>query len=66
MHVSVDPTAHPPVSEMSAPAFSGTAHKLEVPTPAEPAATEGCAQNAATIFACAAHTSACRARYRAE
>eukprot|EP00971_Amphidinium_carterae_P172828 3425918-Amphidinium_carterae.2 len=38
MHVSVDPTAHPPVSEMSAPASSGTAHKLEVPTPAEPVA----------------------------
>eukprot|EP00971_Amphidinium_carterae_P120866 2394517-Amphidinium_carterae.1 len=32
------PTSHPPVTEVSAPAFLGTTHKLEVPTTAEPAA----------------------------
>eukprot|EP00971_Amphidinium_carterae_P185191 3677650-Amphidinium_carterae.2 len=35
MNVNVDPNVHPPVSQVSAPAFSGTGRKLE---PAEPSA----------------------------
>eukprot|EP00971_Amphidinium_carterae_P146976 2912637-Amphidinium_carterae.1 len=35
MQVSIDPTVHPPVAEVSAPAFSGPPHKLEVEKPSE-------------------------------
>eukprot|EP00971_Amphidinium_carterae_P261149 5181000-Amphidinium_carterae.1 len=42
MQVNIDPTAHPPVSEVS-PAFSGPAHKLEAETPAEPEPTAAAA-----------------------
>eukprot|EP00971_Amphidinium_carterae_P118649 2350610-Amphidinium_carterae.1 len=32
MHANIDPNAFPPVAELSAPAFSGPPHKLEVET----------------------------------
>eukprot|EP00971_Amphidinium_carterae_P081063 1603902-Amphidinium_carterae.2 len=38
MNVNVDPNVHPPVSQVSAPAFSGTGHKLEAASAAEPSA----------------------------
>eukprot|EP00971_Amphidinium_carterae_P079783 1578533-Amphidinium_carterae.2 len=40
MQVNIDPVVHPPVAEVSAPAFSGPAHKLvaEDPKESDPAA----------------------------
>eukprot|EP00971_Amphidinium_carterae_P138409 2742684-Amphidinium_carterae.1 len=50
MQVSIDPTVHPPVSEVSAPAFSGAARKLEAETPVEPVpATAAAAAAAAPV-----------------
>eukprot|EP00971_Amphidinium_carterae_P152256 3017731-Amphidinium_carterae.1 len=47
MQVSIDPTVHPPVAEVSAPAFSGPAHKLEVERPDESAPTASTASTPA-------------------